>query len=67
MMQIRIVRKPNYGGVVAFSLLLLLVGGFLYIRRNSLEFLNNRNMYAWVVVVSSGSLSNLVWHPVEWF
>ena len=50
--QVRIVRKPNYGGVVAFSLLMLLVAGFLYLRRNSLEFLYNKNMYAWAVVVS---------------
>lgn len=65
---IRVVRKPNYGGVVAFSLLLLLVGGFLYIRRNSLEFLNNRSMYAWIVValilfMTSGQMWNHIRGP----
>ncbi|XP_055357941.1 tumor suppressor candidate 3-like [Paramacrobiotus metropolitanus] len=65
---IRIVRKPNYGGVVAFSLLMLLVGGFLYIRRNSLEFLNNRSMYAWIVValilfMTSGQMWNHIRGP----
>ncbi|OQV20681.1 Magnesium transporter protein 1 [Hypsibius exemplaris] len=64
----RIVRKPNYGGVVAFSLLMLLVAGFLYLRRNSLEFLYNKNMYAWIVValilfMTSGQMWNHIRGP----
>lgn len=65
---VRIVRKPNYGGVVAFSLLMLLVAGFLYLRRNSLEFLYNKNIYAWVVValilfMTSGQMWNHIRGP----
>lgn len=65
---IRVVRKPNYGGVIAFSLLMVLVAGFLYLRRNSLEFLYNRNIYAWVLVaiilfMTSGQMWNHIRGP----
>lgn len=44
--QIRVFRPPNYSGAVAFSMLFILVAGFLYLRRNNLEFLYNKQMWA---------------------
>ncbi|XP_034825644.1 tumor suppressor candidate 3 [Maniola hyperantus] len=44
--QVRVFRPPNYSGAVAFSMLFILVGGFLYLRRNNLEFLYNKQMWA---------------------
>ncbi|XP_038213074.1 tumor suppressor candidate 3 [Zerene cesonia] len=44
--QIRVFRPPNYSGAVAFSLLFVLVAAFLYLRRNNLEFLYNKQMWA---------------------
>ncbi|XP_041972810.1 tumor suppressor candidate 3 [Aricia agestis] len=44
--QIRIFRPPNYSGALAITLLCVLVGGFLYVRRNNLEFLYNKQMWA---------------------
>ncbi|KAJ2950811.1 hypothetical protein O0L34_g9081 [Tuta absoluta] len=44
--QIRVFRPPNYSGVLAFTLLFALIAGFLYLRRNNLEFLYNKEMWA---------------------
>lgn len=44
--QIRVFRPPNYSGTVTVIVLFSLIAGFLYLRRNNLEFLYNRNMWA---------------------
>jgi len=44
--QIRVFRPPNYSGTVALVVLFALVAGFLYLRRNNLDFLYNKNMWA---------------------
>lgn len=38
-------RPPNYSGTVALVVLFALVAGFLYLRRNNLDFLYNKNMW----------------------
>lgn len=38
-------RPPNYSGTVALIVLFGLVAGFLYLRRNNLDFLYNKNMW----------------------
>ncbi|KAB0798828.1 hypothetical protein PPYR_06881 [Photinus pyralis] len=44
--QIRLFRPPNYSGTAALVVLFALVAGFLYLRRNNLDFLYNKNMWA---------------------
>lgn len=44
--QVRIFRPPNYMGAVVMGLLVILIGGLLYIRRKNLEFLYNRTYWA---------------------
>ncbi|GJQ65248.1 hypothetical protein Trydic_g7376 [Trypoxylus dichotomus] len=43
---IRVFRPPNYSGTLALVVLFTLVAGILYLRRNNLEFLYNKNMWA---------------------
>ncbi|XP_014257115.1 tumor suppressor candidate 3 [Cimex lectularius] len=43
--QIRVFRPPNYSGTLALVMLAVLVAGFLYMRRNNLEFLYNKNLW----------------------
>ncbi|XP_044748307.1 tumor suppressor candidate 3 [Coccinella septempunctata] len=43
--QIHVIRPPNYLGTVAAIILCGLVAGFLYLRRNNLDFLYNKTMW----------------------
>ncbi|XP_073198047.1 dolichyl-diphosphooligosaccharide--protein glycosyltransferase subunit TUSC3 isoform X2 [Lepidochelys kempii] len=43
---IRVFRPPNYSGTIALALLVSLVGGLLYLRRNNLEFIYNKTGWA---------------------
>lgn len=43
--QIRVFRPPNYSGTLALFMLFAMVGGFLYLRRNNLEFLYNKKLW----------------------
>ncbi|XP_043527994.1 tumor suppressor candidate 3 isoform X2 [Frieseomelitta varia] len=43
--QIRVFRPPNYSGTVAIIMLLILIGGFLYLRRNNLDFIYNKTIW----------------------
>ena len=44
--QVRIFRPPNYMGAVIMGLLVVLIGGLLYVRRKNLEFLYNKTYWA---------------------
>ncbi|CAH2063825.1 unnamed protein product, partial [Iphiclides podalirius] len=44
--QIRLFRPPNYSGALVTCTMVLLSIGFLYLRRNNLEFLQNKQMWA---------------------
>jgi oligosaccharyltransferase complex subunit gamma len=55
-LQIRVFRPPNYSGTVAVVLLIVVVAGFLYLRRNNLDFLYNKNCWGIGAVVSMISL-----------
>lgn len=48
--QIRVFRPPNYSGTLASLMFALLVGSFLYVRRNNLEFLYKKTIWATVAV-----------------
>lgn len=64
--QIRIFRPPNYSGTVAIITLALLVGSFLYIRRNNLEFLYNKTMWAAIAVFFCfAMISGQMWNHIR--
>ncbi|XP_043982741.1 magnesium transporter protein 1-like isoform X3 [Gambusia affinis] len=44
--QIRVMRPPNYAGPLLLGFLLAVIGGLAYLRRNNLEFLFNKNVWA---------------------
>lgn len=54
--QIRVFRPPNYSGTIALALLVSLVGGLLYLRRNNLEFIYNKTGWAMAALVCKFSL-----------
>ncbi|KAL5292507.1 TUSC3 family protein [Megaselia abdita] len=49
--QVRVFRPPNYAGTVALISLGALVAGILYIRRNNLEFLYNKDLWGVLAVL----------------
>lgn len=53
--QIRVFRPPNYSGTIALALLVSLVGGLLYLRRNNLEFIYNKTGWAMAALVCTFS------------
>ncbi|KAJ8724766.1 hypothetical protein PYW07_015724 [Mythimna separata] len=64
--QVRVFRPPNYSGFVAFSMLFILVAGFLYLRRNNLEFLYNKQMWAVCAVFFCFALvSGQMWNHIR--
>nr|XP_054754864.1 tumor suppressor candidate 3-like [Lytechinus pictus] len=65
---IRIFRPPNYSGTIALGILLAMVAGFLYFRRNNLEFLYNKTMWgvgalSIVFAMTSGQMWNHIRGP----
>lgn len=65
-LQIRIFRPPNYSGAVAFLMLFVLVAGFLYLRRNNLEFLYNKQMWAvGAVFFCFAMVSGQMWNQIR--
>lgn len=54
--QIRVFRPPNYSGTIALALLVSLVGGLLYLRRNNLEFIYNKTGWAMAALVCRFSI-----------
>jgi len=65
-MNIRVFRPPNYTGTMALLILFGLVGGLVYLRRNNLEFLFNKNtwcMLAMFFVLSM--ISGQMWNHIR--
>ena len=65
---VRVFRPPNYTGTVALMMLLSLVGGLLYLRRNNLEFLYNKTAWSlmalfFVFAMTSGQMWNHIRGP----
>jgi hypothetical protein len=58
--QIHIFRPPNYSGFLLVVLLVTMIGGLLYIKRNSLEFLYNQYVWGIFVIVSDSHRSPFV-------
>uniref|UniRef100_A0A4W5L6D9 Magnesium transporter 1 n=1 Tax=Hucho hucho TaxID=62062 RepID=A0A4W5L6D9_9TELE len=51
--QIRVIRPPNYAGPLMLGFLLAVIGGLAYLRRNNLEFLYNKNVWAFSALVGA--------------
>jgi len=65
---IRVFRPPNYSGTLALALLMSLIGGLLYLRRNNLEFLYNKTSWgiislSIIFVMISGQMWNHIRSP----
>jgi oligosaccharyltransferase complex subunit gamma len=65
---IRIFRPPNYSGTIALGILLSMIAGFLYFRRNNLEFLYNKTIWGVgalciVFAMTSGQMWNHIRGP----
>merc|ERR1712076_169432 len=67
-MHIRVFRPPNYTGTLALLTLFAMVGGLLYLRRNNLEFLQNKTAWGvlalfFVFAMCSGQMWNHIRGP----
>ncbi|KAG2463656.1 MAGT1 protein, partial [Polypterus senegalus] len=65
---IRVIRPPNYAGPLMLGFLLAVIGGLVYLRRNNLDFLYNRNAWAFaalcfVLIMTSGQMWNHIRGP----
>ncbi|KPP75064.1 magnesium transporter protein 1-like, partial [Scleropages formosus] len=65
---VRVIRPPNYAGPLMLGFLLAVVGSLVYLRRNNLEFLYNKNAWAFaalcfVLIMTSGQMWNHIRGP----
>lgn len=65
---IKIFRPPNYSGFLLIVLLVSMIGGLLYVKRNNLEFLYNKTSWSLIVIGSilifiSGQMWNQIRGP----
>lgn len=64
--QIRIFRPPNYSGSIAVIMLVAFVGGFLYLKRNNLEFLQNKQLWGLLAVLFTFAMvSGQMWNHIR--
>lgn len=66
--QIRVFRPPNYSGTVAVIMFMILLGGFLYLRRNNLDFIYNKTIWSlgamfFTLTMISGQMWNHIRGP----
>lgn len=66
--QVRIFRPPNYTGLAVLLLLLAVVVGLLYLRKNNLDFLHNTTTWGFIAVgfvfvMTSGQMWNHIRGP----
>lgn len=66
--QIRVFRPPNYTGTAALFMIFTLIGSLLYLRRNNLEFLQNKSAWGmlalfFVFAMISGQMWNHIRGP----
>jgi len=63
---IRIFRPPNYTGTIALFMLIALVAGLLYLRRNNLEFLYNKTAWGLICLVFVFAMcSGQMWNHIR--
>ncbi|XP_021929155.1 tumor suppressor candidate 3, partial [Zootermopsis nevadensis] len=64
--QIRVFRPPNYSGAMAIFVLFIVVAGFLYLRRNNLDFLYNKNCWGiGAVFFCFAMVSGQMWNHIR--
>lgn len=64
--QVRIFRPPNYSGTVAVIMLVAFVGGFLYLKRNNLEFLQNKQLWGLLALLFTFAMvSGQMWNHIR--
>ncbi|XP_014278780.1 tumor suppressor candidate 3 [Halyomorpha halys] len=64
--QIRVFRPPNYSGTLAMIMLFILVAGFLYMRRNNLDFLYNKSLWGvCAVFFCFAMVSGQMWNHIR--
>jgi len=63
---VRVFRPPNYTGTVAMVMLFALVAGLLYLRRNNLEFLQNKNAWGTLaLLLVFAMISGQMWNHIR--
>jgi len=63
---IQIYRSPNYSGSLFVGLLVIMIGGLLYIKRNSLQFLYNQILWGiLVILVILTCISGQIWNSIR--
>lgn len=64
--QIRVFRPPSYSGTMALVMLLGLVAGFVYLRRNNLDFLYNKTLWGITAVFFClAMISGQMWNHIR--
>lgn len=64
--QIHVFRPPNYSGFLLIVLLITMIGGLLYIKRNSLEFLYNQVVWGMFVILAILiCISGQIWNSIR--
>jgi oligosaccharyltransferase complex subunit gamma len=64
--QIRVFRPPNYSGTAAIIMLVTFLGGFLYLKRNNLEFLQNKQLWGMLAVLFTFAMvSGQMWNHIR--
>lgn len=64
--QVRVFRPPNYSGTIAVIMLVSFVGGFLYLKRNNLEFLQNKQLWGLLAVLFTFAMtSGQMWNHIR--
>lgn len=64
--QIRVFRPPNYTGTVGVAMLALMVAVVLYLRRDNLEFLRNKQMWSVLALVFCFAMvSGQMWNHIR--
>jgi len=64
--QIHVFRPPNYSGFLLIVLLVTMIGGLLYIKRNSLEFLYNEVVWGvFVILAILICTSGQIWNSIR--
>jgi oligosaccharyltransferase complex subunit gamma len=64
--QVRVFRPPNYSGTLALALLFMLIGGVVYLKRNSLEFLYNKTSWGFIALtIMFAMTSGQMWNHIR--
>lgn len=64
--QIQVLRPPNYFGTAVIIMLGIVIGGLLFVRRNKLEFINNKTVWGMgAVFFTLAMISGQMWNHIK--